>query len=638
MGFGKPVAGEGCHQIPDANGAITAAGVFTPSGTGTATITAISTQDATKSGSSNVAVSAAASTITSVTVSCSPASINTSQTSNCSATVTGTGGYSSAVTWSATGGTINAAGVFTPSSASTATITATSTQDATKSGSSNVVVAAAASTITAVSVSCSPASITTSQTSNCSATVTGTGGYSSAVTWSATGGVITAAGVFTPSGTGTAIVTATSTQDATKSGSSNVVVSAVPTITSVTVSCSPSSITTSQTSACSATVLGTGGYSSAVTWSATGGTITAAGVFTPSGTGTATITATSTQDTSKSGSSNVTVSTPATGTHYYAYGASTTAGYTLSNPRTQAYPSLVAAFENVPLSNRAINGDQACDVAATQIFPNSDSPTLTTHSVSSTLIGTNDVDVQGTGAYEAVYSLCNRAIISWLGVPLEYKALANGSKASTTGSGSADSSWNAWTTAAQGATVSFTIATSSIGPIYAWPLIDDRSSATYSYSLDGVVIGTGKMQTTPQMATQNGTSRSLGFIRIPLVSAGTHVITFTQTSVGSSGVSVVGVGSPFGSLGNTLPTVLVGTITFQLMGASDGACTVTDAPCAQYVLDQKADAALLLSDGLDVRVFDTRQYMFGTSSEMNDGLHPNALGQVELSHAVEAVW
>jgi hypothetical protein len=332
------------------------------------------------------------------------------------------------------------------------------------------------------------------------------------------------------------------------------------------------------------------------------------------------------------------VTVAVTGTQYNAYGASTTVGYTLSNPATQAYPALVAAFENVPLANRAISGDQACDVPARQIFSNGDSPTLTTHTVSSTLVGTNDVDVKGTGSYEAIYMLCERAFISWLGVPLEYKVLANGSNMSTTGSGSVNSTWNAWTTGAQGATVSFTIATSSIGPIYAWPLIDDHSAATYTYSLDGTVIGSGNVQTSPPMATQNGTTRSLGFIRIPTVSAGTHVVTFTQTSIGTSGVSVVGVGSPFVSVGNSLPTVLVGTITYQLMGGGGEACTVTDAPCLQYIQDEQSDVTLLSGDGLDVRIFDTRQYMFGTASEMNDSLHPNAFGQQELSHSVEAVW
>jgi len=167
-------------------------------------------------------------TVTSVSVSCTPTSIRMVQTSQCSATVSGTGSYSSGVTWTATDGTVTAGGVFTPSDAGTATITATSTEDTSKYGSAPVPVTDSQSpTITSVSVSCTPASILTGQTSQCSATVSGTGNYSSGVTWSATDGTVTAGGVFTPTAAGTATITATSTQDATKSGSAPVTVVAV---------------------------------------------------------------------------------------------------------------------------------------------------------------------------------------------------------------------------------------------------------------------------------------------------------------------------------------------------------------------------------------------------------------------------
>jgi len=79
-------------------------------------------------------------TITSVAVVCSPASVLATQTSNCTATVQGTGSYSSAVSGTATDGTITASGTFTPIGAGTATITATSTWDATKSGTAMIVV------------------------------------------------------------------------------------------------------------------------------------------------------------------------------------------------------------------------------------------------------------------------------------------------------------------------------------------------------------------------------------------------------------------------------------------------------------------------------------------------------------------
>jgi len=85
--------------------------------------------------------------------------------------------------------------------------------------------------------------------------------------------------------------------------------STTPTITSVTASCSPSSITVTQSATCSATVSGTGAFSSSVSWSVSPsniGTISSSGVFTPAIAGTATITATSTQDPTKTGNASLT--------------------------------------------------------------------------------------------------------------------------------------------------------------------------------------------------------------------------------------------------------------------------------------------------------------------------------------------
>ncbi len=83
-----------------------------------------------------------------------------------------------------------------------------------------------------------------------------------------------------------------------------------PTITSVTASCTPSTVTSGQTSQCSAMVSGTGNFSSAVTWSANAGQISSAGSLTApivSGSTSVTVTATSTQDTSKAGTATETV-------------------------------------------------------------------------------------------------------------------------------------------------------------------------------------------------------------------------------------------------------------------------------------------------------------------------------------------
>jgi phosphatidylinositol-3-phosphatase len=81
------------------------------------------------------------SSISSVGAKCNPVTVSPIGSSQCNATVQGTGSYSSAVTWSASEGAINASGIFTaPASAATVTVTATSTQDATKAGQASITV------------------------------------------------------------------------------------------------------------------------------------------------------------------------------------------------------------------------------------------------------------------------------------------------------------------------------------------------------------------------------------------------------------------------------------------------------------------------------------------------------------------
>jgi uncharacterized repeat protein (TIGR03803 family) len=248
-----------------------------------------------------------AATVTSVSATCTPTSVQTGQTSQCSASVSGTGNYSSAVTWSATGGTVTSGGVFAPSAAGTATITATSAQDSTKSGNATVTVTAPAKTMPTVTAIPTPSSITTAQnlsvnvlvsggagnpTPTGSVTLTG-GGYTSA-TATLTNAYITF--VISPGAlaVGTDTLTVTYTPDSSSSsiynsttGTTSVTVTAASSITSVSVTCAGLNVGINQTTQCSATVTGTGNYNSAVTWAVNGvnggnnsfGTVSASGLF-----------------------------------------------------------------------------------------------------------------------------------------------------------------------------------------------------------------------------------------------------------------------------------------------------------------------------------------------------------------------
>ena len=170
------------------------------------------------------------------------------------------------------------------------------------------------STILTVSASCNPTAIVAGQTSTCTSTVTGTGSFSQVVSWTASGGgaITPGTGVFTASAvpfTTQVTITATSTQDTTKSGSTTITVATAGSVTGVTVVCSPSTIQIGQLSTCTATVQGTGNFSPNVDWSVSnGGNINPiSGLFSSSTVGNYTITATSQQTPTITGTAPVAV-------------------------------------------------------------------------------------------------------------------------------------------------------------------------------------------------------------------------------------------------------------------------------------------------------------------------------------------
>ncbi len=216
-------------------GSITSDGLFTaPTVTSQQrpVITAISTQNSTISGAFQVTVNPNGPSISAVSVSCSPTAIQSAQTSQCSATVTGTGDFSKAVTWTVSSGSIDSSGLVTAPIVPTnsqLTATATSVQDTSKSAFATVNVSPAG-TVSSVTVNCALPTIQSNQDSQCTATVNGTGNFSSAVSWAASPGTVTPAGLYlAPTvSTGTAVpVAAISVQNPAQSGSATVTVNPV---------------------------------------------------------------------------------------------------------------------------------------------------------------------------------------------------------------------------------------------------------------------------------------------------------------------------------------------------------------------------------------------------------------------------
>jgi hypothetical protein len=207
------------------------------------------------------------------------------------------------VTWTASSGVVDASGLFTaPGTPATVTVTATSRADAARSAAATITVA-----LLGVGIAPTAVAVPTGATQQFTATVTGW--PETAITWSASAGTISSAGVLTaPATAGDLTVTATSVADPTKSAVANVTVFAPEVPAPVVVGVAPSSVTLRGGEQRQFTATVANAASGAVTWSATAGTITTGGLFiAPAGPATVTVRATSVADPTKSATAEVTV-------------------------------------------------------------------------------------------------------------------------------------------------------------------------------------------------------------------------------------------------------------------------------------------------------------------------------------------
>ncbi len=290
-------------------GAISNSGFYTaPATSGADTVIATSAQDHSKAGVATLAVGGT-STVTAVAVTPSTATLATGGTQQFTAAVTGTGGPSQSVIWTANRGAVTSAGLYTaPASAGADIVTARSVQDTSKAGTAAITVNATPPTCFTLSASTNPVGGTvTIGAPNCgSGYLAGTAvslsaplitGYSF-TTWTQTGSNGSFANAGSPTTTftiaGNAVLAANYSQNST--------------VTSVTVSPSSVTLNVGSTQQFTAVVNGTGNPSQAVSWSATGGSISVNGLYTaPATTGIYNVIARSNQNSSISSSSVVTI-------------------------------------------------------------------------------------------------------------------------------------------------------------------------------------------------------------------------------------------------------------------------------------------------------------------------------------------
>ena len=223
-------------------------------------------------------------TITAITVTPATATLSGGQTLQFAISATLSNGATQvnpSVTWTATGGTVTTGGLFTAgATAGNFRVIAASANG--RADTSAVTITA--STITAISLTPATANLQSAQTQQFSVSATLSNGGTQAnptVTYSVTGGTITPGGLYTAgAAAGSFRVIATAAGGV---ADTSAITITIPTITAIVVTPASTSVGVGQTQQfTAAATLSSGGTQSnpAVTWSATGGTISASGLYT----------------------------------------------------------------------------------------------------------------------------------------------------------------------------------------------------------------------------------------------------------------------------------------------------------------------------------------------------------------------
>ncbi len=203
-----------------------------------------------------------------VRVTLSPSTARVSVRDRLQLSVSVTGATDPAVSFSATGGTISATGLFTaPDEPGFVAVRATSVEDPAQSATATLIVT------NQVSVAITPSRAVLELGAQQRFTASVSGAPTNRVAWSATGGTVTDAGVFTGTTEGDFLVTAESVADPMQRASAMVNVSPIR------VQVVPAAPTLDATASQQFFAQVTGTSNTSVTWTATGGTIDSNGLF-----------------------------------------------------------------------------------------------------------------------------------------------------------------------------------------------------------------------------------------------------------------------------------------------------------------------------------------------------------------------
>jgi hypothetical protein len=325
----------------------------------------------------------------------------------------------------------------------------------------------------------------------------------------------------------------------------------------------------------------------------------------------------------------------------HSFGDSITWGYNTSLPGTPQnpypYPFIIGNDLGVPTSNFGIPGAMTAELTDREIFPNERPLSTGTNPAYTVMIGYNESQTKGVGAYEAVYNLQVLASLDWLAIPDGLKV--TGTSATLTGTWTVDRQFNSYaaggtspnaceasTTQGSGMTMSIV---STGGPLYLWYRLIDSNGGQFTYTVDGTSQSVNSY-TTPPMATQLAGTYGVGVVRTPVLS-GTHTVTVNVTSAtsGTNIVSILAVGTA------PLPGYMTNEVFCSNITPMERFTNF--ASTQQYSADALADVQQTQADGLNVWFVDVYPYFGDAAGKTMDGTHPTQYGHYYLAEAFEVL-
>lgn len=325
--------------------------------------------------------------------------------------------------------------------------------------------------------------------------------------------------------------------------------------------------------------------------------------------------------------------------NYIAYGDDVT--YQQYADLSTLYPYLINQDLRGSLTYKTTPYGFTCDVVDQNIFT-STNPSLTNSPMLTWLAETADPTYGAPASnavnvpHQTIANSCRLAGLTWLTIPADYKVLGQDAAFVKTG---------IWTNSAlyggaygvtsntNGDTAVGTI-TSNGGAIYLWYGLKENDGGTFTYSIDG---------STPVTLPTNGGNifsypvtnhTSVAAVRLPVLTAGSHTVTFTVTSATdvANTVTVFGLGtSPSKAYLGGNPSIFMSGQLYRLDDATYPFATDS------YNTQIRSQAEQLKADGLGVEFVDVRKYVNATT-DMTGGVNnatPNATGYQHLRDAFE---